>query len=549
MNTDAERTATSEPRTSVRADLRDPVEYTVHKTTHPFRTTWLFCFLAAAALYASTANRGAQWQDSGYFILRAVTGESVNPLGLALTHPLHYRLSRIAIGLNLVEPAFAVTLISSLAAAVAIANILGCVWTLTGSRPAAILAAASIALANTFWQLATIAETYTITAALLTAECWCMIAFLKSAMGCPVPQSPAAATHNANASVCKFNQWAFLGMWFFNGLSLSNHNLALLTIPAIIFATLWTLKRGAIRPRSWALSAAIWLLGAALYGQVVVHQALQSGDFTGTLQSALFGRSYGDEVLSTSVSLNRIAINLGFVLLNFPNLFLPAALAGLWYAAKSTDYRIICRPLLLGLLIHVLFACRYPVADQHYFFVPSYLFLALFAGIVFARLVEPRRNDSGQLQRPGFLLLLTAMLLVLTPVIYAFVPQMARRFDALSFFERNKPYRNDYNYLFLPWSVTEHSADRMSREAMELAGEQGVIVVEDRMAEFAVRYQLEIARRAGVTVSFDIEPLDFERFVDEGRTIVLVPRNADQPTTLPLRGSWQRKGDLYVFEP
>ena len=34
--------------------------------------TWSAVFLAAFAVYAATANRGAQWQDSGYHILRVV---------------------------------------------------------------------------------------------------------------------------------------------------------------------------------------------------------------------------------------------------------------------------------------------------------------------------------------------------------------------------------------------------------------------------------------------------------------------------------------------
>ena len=33
------------------------------------------------------------------------------------------------------------------------------------------------------------------------------------------------------------------------------------------------------------------------------------------------------------------------------------------------------------------------------------------------------------------------------------------------------------------------------------------------------------------------------------RKIVLVPRNKDQPITLPIGGSWKRVGDLYIFEP
>src|SRR3990172_7525821 len=65
---------------------------------------WFAVFVAAFTLYAATANRGAQWQDSGYHILRMVTKEPVNPLGLALSHPLHHWLGRLAVWPNPLDP-------------------------------------------------------------------------------------------------------------------------------------------------------------------------------------------------------------------------------------------------------------------------------------------------------------------------------------------------------------------------------------------------------------------------------------------------------------
>ena len=141
---------------------------------------WLICFILALVLYAATANRGAQWQDPGYHILRAVTGQLAHPLGLALTHPLHHWLGRLAVLPGWGEPAFAVTLVSACFAALAVANVFGGVRTLTASRAAAFWAAASLATANTFWQMATRAECYTVSAALLAGEWWCIAAFAKS---------------------------------------------------------------------------------------------------------------------------------------------------------------------------------------------------------------------------------------------------------------------------------------------------------------------------------------------------------------------------------
>ncbi|MCH7596302.1 MAG: hypothetical protein IID35_07055, partial [Planctomycetes bacterium] len=84
----------------------------------PWRT-WCVLVVVSFGLYACTANRGAQWQDSGVHLLRVVTHEAVNPLGLALSHPLHHWLSRTAVALDVLEPSFVMTLVSGLAAAIA----------------------------------------------------------------------------------------------------------------------------------------------------------------------------------------------------------------------------------------------------------------------------------------------------------------------------------------------------------------------------------------------------------------------------------------------
>lgn len=512
---------------------------------------WLVSFTAAFALYAATANRGAQWQDSGYFILRAVTGELINPLGLALTHPLHYWLSRLAIRIDFLEPAFAITLISSMAGAVAVANLFGCVTALTGNRWAATLAAASLGLANTFWQLSTVTETYTISAAFLTMQCWCLILFVKSAIENISPSPKGAEPIRTSLGG---RNLAFLLMFFLNGLMETNHNLALLTTPMLMLAAFWGLSRRAISISLFGAAILLWLVGASPYIALVANEAIRSGDWAGAIRSALFGRSFGDEVLSVTFSWRLMLMSVGFVLLNFPNLLLPAALYGLKRAWSHEHEKCVYRLLMVGFAVHALFAFRYPVSDQHFFFLSTYVFLSLFAGLGFARWITPRAPvvHAAQCtpgpQRKG-VVLAAALLILATPAMYAAVPTIGRQVNALEFFKRNKPYRDDYAYLFLPWSVSERSADRLSREAVELAGDSGVIIVEDLMAEYAVRYGVHRSERSGIAVASELPPRQFEEAAAAGRRIVLVPQDRDRPITHSLTGTWRRQGDLYVLEP
>ncbi len=543
---------------------------------------WVTCFAIAFALYALTANRGAQWQDSGYFILRTVTGESVNPLGLALTHPLHYWLCRFAASLHFGEPALAVTLVSSLAAACCVANVRGCVLALTSDRIAAALAAISLALANTFWQLATIAETYTVTAALLSAECWCLGVFSmhasrKVAAPMPEPRRPiestiskphVSASHSASPP---FNdrdnrRWfvfAFVGFFFFNGLGLSNHNLALLTTPILGAVALVAMRRAYVNWIHVSIAALAWLIGSLPYSGLVVMEAVHTGDLGAAIHSAFFGGAFEHEVLNTSISGSRLLIIAAFIGLNFPNLLLPASLLGILRPKGIPGSRLARRALLAALLLHAAFAFRYPVPDQHYFFVPMYVLLVIFGGIGLASWrggrdslpianttrIEPTQKQRKSTIRVDTVTVVAAALLAGTPILYSLVPALAKRFDALGFVERHKPYRDDYVYLFIPWSVVEQSADRMSREAVRLAGEKGVVIAEDQMAGFALHYRAVRDGKAGIEIIHEAEPGNVLQAVSENRSVVLVPRSLDEPMTPPIVGAWRRVGDLYILVP
>lgn len=482
---------------------------------------WSAVFVACFILYGLTANRGTQWQDSGYHILRISTGHLLNPLGLALSHPLHYWLGRLAVAPGILEPCFAVTLISVFSAALAVANVFGCVLSLTNKPSAALFAAGSLALACTFWQFATLAETYTLCAALLAAECWCLIAF------------------------AKYRRRSFLlGMFFFNGLGIANHMLASLTTPVLAVVALYALWRKRISLTDVVLAALIWLAGTLPYSGLVLAEMIRTSDVAGTIQSALFGRSYAGNVLNVIPSWRLLTVSLAFVLYNFPNLLLPAAFYGMARARRLPVPALARRALLAGLIVHACFVLRYNIVDQHTFFLPLYVFLSLFAGVGAAAVFQwwPSRQQQ-RIKTLGVALLLA------TPVIYLVVPSAARHFDVLKAFVRNKPYRDDYIYLMVPWSVMETSAEQMSTEALRLAGPQGTIVVEDSMARFAIEYhKIMRADRSGVKLLGKDCFSDIQQALDQNRPVVLVPLNADQPQTPAPVGQWQRHGDLYVLE-
>lgn len=489
------------------------------RTGHPARLGWIV-FVVALVLYTATANRGAQWQDSGIHILRVVTQQPVNPLGLALSHPLHHWLARLAVAPGLLEPAFSVTLVSAFAAAVAVAVVYASVLSLTDNSRAAVFAAISLMVANTFWQLATRAETYTITAALLAAESWCVIVYAR----CRRPRHLVA-------------------MFLCNGLGVANHMVAALTTPILAVVVVLEVMRGRVRRRVALACGVGWLVGSLPYGVMIVDALLCGGGAVDVMNSALFGSAYAGNVLNARVTWYMVMVSVGCVGFNFPNLLLPASMLGIlrWRGLRSSG--LARRVLTAQLCVHALFALRYNVVDQHYFFLPMYVLLAVFGGSGFAVAHKTWSGPNARRAR-----IAAGVMLLATPFLYGLAPAVARRFDWLGSIVHHKPYRDDYTYLMTPWSVVERSAERLSTHALALAGRDGLILVEDGMAEPALRYHAIRLGRVDVDITTDLDPDHHRADAAAGRTVVLVPFNANAPTAAPPMGSWQRVGDLYTLE-
>ncbi len=493
-----------------------PLEDAPSETPSALRV-WLVLFAASLALYALTANRGAQWQDSGEHIWRVITGCVLNPRGLALSHPLHYYLARLAIAPGWFEPACAITLVSALFGAVAVANTYGCVLALTRNRTAAAIAAVSLATAHTVWQMATITETYTLVIALLSAELWAMVLFEKT--GRP--------------------KFALL-MALMNGLGIANHMLASLTTPLVLFVACHGLYRRRLTIIPLLGGMGLWLLGSFPYSAMCLAEWARSGDFSATLASALFGKDFASAVLNAAPTARNAAVTVGFVALNFPNLLLPLAAWGVQSVWRGGKYRLAYGYLFAALICHAIFAVRYKVVDQHTFFLPTYLLLCIFAGVRLAALLASSKKST---RRRIIATVIAA--LAITPIVYAVAPAAARSLHVLGGIERHKPYRDDYDYLLTPWSFAETSADRMSRHAVKLADDSAVIIVEDSMAEPAIRYQLRQQSRDNFVIpASDLG--DIKAWASEHASFVLVPRDRNAPATPTPRGTWHRDGDLYT---
>lgn len=400
--------------------------------------------VAAGIFYGVSCAPGALWQDSGLIQYRLWHNDIEGFLGLAISHPLYYIVALGAKMLPVGTFGHRVNLVSAFAGAVAVANLYLLVRLWLGRNFPAVIAATTLAVSHTFWQHASMAETYTLWTALFLTELIVLLHYSRT------------------------RQTGYLyALGLLNGLAIAVHMLAV--IPGLCYAVvlLVLLGRRAIRLRDVALVVIFWMIGALPYEYLVVREMIQSGDMLGTLASAAFGDRWQGDVLNTRLSWRMVKENALFLVLNFPTpnalLFFAGAVA-LFKMKAMAIYRcwIVA---LMGLFLA--FAFRYTVSDRYAFFIPFYVVVSVLIGLG-AYVVQQRvRRRALLLFIGGFALMPIA--------VYAIAPPVAVRMNLALATRGDVPYRDDIAFFLRPWKTGYRGAERFAREALEAVGADAVI--------------------------------------------------------------------------
>lgn len=450
--------------------------------------------LLAFILFVGTGARTIQWQDSAQFTYRITTGNWDNEYGLAMVHPVHFLLGRLAAGAFPSQIPWALSGLSALGGALAVAGVTATVHHQTRSISAALYGGGVLMLAHTFWRFSGLPEVYTLSAALLILEvAW----FLR--------MSPEASGR----------RWGVL--FLINGLALGNHNLALLSLP--VWGGCWLLRcrKGTARFPDVGWIAGGWFIGAAPFLGLILIELLHGESWGTVLHSALFGYGFREEVTGLLPDVRILGTTLGFLLLSFP-------LIPWWLAFRAVRSDVpTWGPVAVLAGVHGVFFLRYNVIDQYTFFIPVMALLALFAGVGFSGI------SLAWVRRCCFVALL------LQPLGYAVMPSLVRSSGVMASLERRKPYRDDYHYLFWPWMVSETSADQLSEDAVAAAGPgTGVVAVEDPMAFHAVAWKMT-SRGQRVRVVYG-------RDLSQDGIGVWIPARSDAP----LQPGWTKQGEVWI---
>ncbi len=386
-------------------------------------------FAVFSVLYAATAQRGPAWQDSGIFGLRVLDLDLHGWLGVSCAHPTLILLGKAASLLPFGSLSYRLNLVSSLFAALSVANISSLILRLRPRRPGiALISAAALGFGQTLWWLGTILESQAVFLAVFTLELHVLLTLVRR---------PRA-------------RWVLL-LGLLNGVGLSTHNLALLSLPAYgVGAIALSCRR---RVPWWTVVGFVvaWCIGASLWIALVIQQAVEIG-FVEALRGALFGAIWQDSVLVGSMR----ALRMGpmYVVMNFPNFVLPAALVGVVVLRREVPRSL---AVAFGYLLcaHFAFAVRYQVPDQFMFFLPTYAMLTLMAAMGLDRLTRDGRRR--------WLLAIAGLTVLWTPVVYAAAPWAWRKAGLGEVGRRDLVYRDSLRYWLVPWKHNEDSAGRWAR--------------------------------------------------------------------------------------
>jgi hypothetical protein len=373
-----------------------------------FRRPDLFWGMALATLvlvvYLRTLCPTIYWGDCGELATAAYT--------LGITHPTGYPVwCLLAKAWTLLFPfgtiVWRLNVLSALWGAGAAALVFASARVLAAPRPVAFLAASLFAFSHTFWQQCLFAETYSLTACYTGAVLF--LAFRWRVRGCEKRDLSRLAL------VC--------------GLAMTNGQINTLFLPGVIAFVLWSqpdllrLRRPDIRAQ-WLRTVGLGLLPLLFYAYLPLRAMAHPAENWGDPETpyAFFyhvtGRPYASMMFHLPLrevrhNLDRWAHGLGA---EYPWLLIGLAVWGLARQWRGKETRPIALLLTWVLVADVGYSINYAIYNQYIYFIPSYLVLALLAGVgltdigarLQAALAAPPRLAWQILGMTGLTLLLTA---------------------------------------------------------------------------------------------------------------------------------------------
>ena len=343
------------------------------ESARPVEWAWdLLVLLLALALYVGTLAPSVLPGDSGEFQFVAPMLGIPHPTG----YPLYLLLGKLFSLVPLRSVAYRLNLLSAVAAAGTVWAVYRCGRALGMRRSAAILSGGLLALSETFWSQATVAEKYTLNAFFVALTLWLGLQWRQKRLQANV-HLPA---NSHTSSEAWLSAWAFC-----YGLSLTHHRTMLLLAPAYLYLV-WATDRSVLSRSALARYARLALCVLAplsLYLLLPLFSARQPPYAYIRLDSA---RAFWDLVLARDYQgalfqggwaalPGRLAEFARLAHRQFGTAGLAAALGGglaLYRREKHVAWALV-----VGGATQVLFALNYYVPNSSVYYLPAFVWLAV----------------------------------------------------------------------------------------------------------------------------------------------------------------------------
>lgn len=408
---------------------------------------WALGVTLALTLYVATLAPDLVWQDSGDYQLEAHLLNLSRPGDAVRVHPWFLCVAHV-IGLAGVHYAYAANLAAAIGAALAVGNVLLLVRLMTGQTMAAVVAAASLAVAHTVWAHAVLAETYGWDAAFLSAECLCAWAFLRR----------------------REVRWLLLAA-LINGVAVSNHMMAVLGLAVLVVWTVWQCRRGQAPWWVLAAGAGCWIIGGTIYWIVLAGEFQRSGSLVATFHSATVGQ-WGSAVFNLGRLPRLLFESVLYIGLNYPTPLAVLIPFGALVLAVRQD--AFSRLLVALAAVYLLWAARYDVVDRYAFFIPFYVLTSVMIGVAAARLLE----GGGRTWLAAAMLVGAVLPVGVYEALPTIGPPMLKALG-LNPFQRALPFRDSATYFLRPRKNDDWSARRFADAVFEGAPDGAVIIADE----------------------------------------------------------------------
>jgi len=437
----------------------------------------MLVFASSLILYIYTLIPSVAWGDGAIFQINAYFMRlSVG----AMAHPLYIIIAKLFTLLPIQNVAYRVNLVSAIFGALTVMLVYLITVELTRSPILGFVSAISLALSHTFWLHSVIPEVLTLNSFFAVLVIYLLILYERK-----------GDIRLIYAASCAY------------GLSLSNHLLMILLLPAILFMLVLCSRKYKWRAKEWALIIIFFLLGLSFYLYLLIQRAMKVSLYH--LFDEVSGGSFKKEMFTSPLrELLRSIVKFGaYLMYQFPLFGFILGFIGLWHSFKFGWWRTTF--LLLCFLGNTIFTLNYSVKDQFVFYITSYAVFAIWIGLGADWLWQKIKSFSPAK-------IITVILLVLTPVLlYHSLPWMIRKFDVdIGFLQgvsrgretakvRGLP-RDEERYFLVPSKLGEYSAANYGKVTLDSLTPEAIIIADWNPNAVLIYFQQVEGRRPDVTI-------------------------------------------------